>query len=207
MFEVQGRSRSTSVILRVVVLVLLCYTVASGKNKCVKEAESSRTCRGRYYTLRKDLARAAKLVVGSRVCPVQWDEIRREMAGVETEIYMWAQSSFSRTISCLVLIIFCRLLRLKILKISWKSDKHQPSNKHPPRIIKGSPSRAQNWIRSHKSKPTEKAFWQIWAQRRAFLKSHENVPKKLPKTISALLKAPEKFGPKIKKSCHFTPKC
>ena len=33
MFEVQGRSRSTSVILRLVVLVLLCYTVASGKNK------------------------------------------------------------------------------------------------------------------------------------------------------------------------------
>ena len=71
MFEVQGRSRSTSVILRVVVLVLLCYTVASGKNKCVKKAESSRMCSGRYYTLRKDLARAPKLPVGSRVCRVQ----------------------------------------------------------------------------------------------------------------------------------------
>ena len=56
MFEVQGRSRSTSVILRVVVLVLLCYTVASCKDQCVKK-ESSRKCSGRYYTLKKDLAR------------------------------------------------------------------------------------------------------------------------------------------------------
>ena len=64
MFEVQGRSRSTSVILRVVVLVLLCYTVASCKDQCVKK-ESSRKCSGRYYILKKDLARAPKLAVGS----------------------------------------------------------------------------------------------------------------------------------------------
>ena len=157
--------------------MLLCCTVASGKNICVKKAESSRTCSGRYYTLRKDLARAPKLAVGSRFCRVQWDEIRREMAGVETEIYMWAQSSFSRTISCLVLIIFCLLLRLKILKMNWKSNRHQPSNKHPPRTIKRSPSRAQNWIRSPKNvSPPKRPFDKYkptGPHRRAFLKSHE----------------------------------
>ena len=162
MFEGRQSCRSTRVLN--FTRCCSCVVVLHGgewQKQCVKKAESSRTCSGRYYTLRKNLARAPKLPVGSRVCRVQWDEIRREMAGVETELYMWAQSPFSRTISCLVLIIFCRLVRLKILKMSWKSNKHQTSNKHPSRIIKRSPSRAQNWIRSPKNKPTEKAFWQI----------------------------------------------
>ena len=57
-----------------VALVWLCGTFAE---KCGKANKTSRKCAGKKYRLSEDLARAAELQVGSTVCRVHWDEIRR----------------------------------------------------------------------------------------------------------------------------------
>ena len=49
--------------------------------KCGKANKSSRKCAGKKYFLSEDIARAAELQVGSTVCRVHWDEIRREPTG------------------------------------------------------------------------------------------------------------------------------
>ena len=76
MTEFRARSRSTRAILfHVVLLVALLWLC--GSPACEKGDKSSRKCAGKKYFLSEDLARAAQLQVGSTVCPVHWDEIRR----------------------------------------------------------------------------------------------------------------------------------
>ena len=65
------------VLLSVVVVVLLLKCCSSQDEKCGKRA-GKRKCGGRHYFLTPQLARAAELPVGSIVCRVHWDEIRRE---------------------------------------------------------------------------------------------------------------------------------
>ena len=65
------------VLLSVVVVVLLFKCCSSQDEKCGKRL-SKRKCGGRHYFLTPQLARAAELPVGSIVCRVHWDEIRRQ---------------------------------------------------------------------------------------------------------------------------------
>ena len=78
MREFSVRSRSTrAIFFLVVLLVALLWLCGSLAEKCGKANKSSRKCAGRKYRLSEDLARAAELQVGSTVCRVHWDEIRR----------------------------------------------------------------------------------------------------------------------------------
>ena len=78
MREFQARSRSTSAnFILVVLLVASVCVCASCAAKCGKANKSCRKCAGKMYFLAEDLARAAELQVGSTVCRVHWDEIRR----------------------------------------------------------------------------------------------------------------------------------
>ena len=80
MREFRARWRSTRAFFFYAVLfvafVWLCGSLAE---KCGKGNKSSRTCAGKKYFLSEDLARAAELQVGTTVCRVHWDEIRRSM--------------------------------------------------------------------------------------------------------------------------------
>jgi len=78
MTKFRARSRSTrAIFFRVVLLVALLWLCGSSAEKCEKADKSSRKCAGKKYFLSEDLARAAQLQVGSTVCRVHWDEIRR----------------------------------------------------------------------------------------------------------------------------------
>ena len=74
MFEVRSSSRLRGGIL-CFVLLLCCF--ARGE-KCAKEGGGRRKCGGRHYKLTSLMARAAELPVGTLVCRVHWDEIRRQ---------------------------------------------------------------------------------------------------------------------------------
>ena len=74
MFEVRSSSRLRGGIL-CFVLLLCCF--ARGE-KCAKEGGGRRKCGGRHYKLTSLTARAADLPVGTLVCRVHWDEIRRK---------------------------------------------------------------------------------------------------------------------------------
>ena len=77
MFEDATRSRwRRPILLSVVVVVLLFKCCSSQDEKCGKRLSKGK-CRGRHYFLTPLLARAAELPVGSIVCRVHWDEIRR----------------------------------------------------------------------------------------------------------------------------------
>ena len=75
MLKIVSRSHSRRAIFVCVIVGLCCF--AQGE-KCTKESDSGkRKCGGRYYKLNSELARVAELPVGSTVCRVHWDEIRR----------------------------------------------------------------------------------------------------------------------------------
>ena len=59
-----------------------CLNVVPRKMRSVGKRLSKRKCRGRHFFLTPQLARAAELPVGSIVCRVYWDEIRRETTGI-----------------------------------------------------------------------------------------------------------------------------
>ena len=61
----------------VALLVASVWLCGSYAAKYGKANKSSRKCAGKKYFLSEDLARAAELQVGSTVCRVHWDEIRR----------------------------------------------------------------------------------------------------------------------------------
>ena len=78
MREFRARSRSTRAIsFPVVLLIASVWLCGSYAAKCGKANKSSRRCVGKRYFLPEDLARTTKLQVGSTVCRVHWDEIRR----------------------------------------------------------------------------------------------------------------------------------
>ena len=78
MREFRARSRSTrAIFFHVVLLVTLVWSCGSFAEKSGKANKSNRKCAGKMYFLSEDLARAAELQVGSTVCRVHWDEIRR----------------------------------------------------------------------------------------------------------------------------------
>ena len=60
-----------------VIFVLFICSARSETGSCAKKNENSRKCGGRCYILSKELARVAKLPMGSTVCRVHWDELRR----------------------------------------------------------------------------------------------------------------------------------
>jgi len=62
---------------REIVVLLVALLWLCGYSACEKADKSSRKCAGKKYFLSEDLARAAQLQVGSTVCLVHWDEIRR----------------------------------------------------------------------------------------------------------------------------------
>ena len=61
----------------VVLLVASVWLCGSYAAKCGKVNKSSRKCASKKIFLSEDLARAAELQVGSTVCRVHWDKIRR----------------------------------------------------------------------------------------------------------------------------------
>ena len=78
MSEFRKRSRSArAIFFHVVLVVALVWLCGSFAEKCGKANKSSRKCAGRKYILSEELARAAELQVGSTVCRLHWDEIRR----------------------------------------------------------------------------------------------------------------------------------
>ena len=80
MLKIVSRSHSRRPIFVCVIVGLSLCCFAQGE-KCTKESDSAdsvkRKCGGRYYKLNSELARVAELPVGSTVCRVHWDEIRR----------------------------------------------------------------------------------------------------------------------------------
>ena len=64
-----------SIFFPVVLLVVSVWLWDSYATKCGTANQSSRKCAGKKYFLSEDLARAAKLQVGSTVCRVHWGEI------------------------------------------------------------------------------------------------------------------------------------
>ena len=77
MLENATCSRLRRKVLLSVVVVVLLFKCCSSQDECGKRL-SKRKCGGRHYFLTPQLARAAELPVGSIVCRVHWDEIRRQ---------------------------------------------------------------------------------------------------------------------------------
>ena len=78
MRESQARWRSRRVnFFYTVLLVALVWLCGSLAEKCGKASKSSCKCAGKKYFLSEDLARAAELQVGTTVCHIHWDKIRR----------------------------------------------------------------------------------------------------------------------------------
>ena len=78
MREFRARWRSPrAYIFYAVLLVALVWLCGSLAEKCGTANKSSHKCAGKKYFLSEDLARAAELQVGTTVCRVHLDEIRR----------------------------------------------------------------------------------------------------------------------------------
>ena len=60
-----------------VLLVASVWLCGSYAAKCGKANKSSRKCAAKKYFLSEDLAKAAELEVGSTVCRIHWDEMKR----------------------------------------------------------------------------------------------------------------------------------
>ena len=71
------RARQEQFFFLVALLVAPVWLCSSYAAKCGKANKSSRNCAGKMYFLSENLARAVELQVGSTVCRVHWDEIRR----------------------------------------------------------------------------------------------------------------------------------
>ena len=72
-----GSHSTRAIFFHVVLLVELVWSCGSFTEKLGKANKSNRKCAGKKYYLSEDIARAAELQVGSTVCRVSWDEIRK----------------------------------------------------------------------------------------------------------------------------------
>ena len=117
----------------VVLLVALLWLC--GSSACEKANKSSRKCAGKKYFLSEDLARAAQLQVGSTVCRIHWDEIRRsnDRFLVPREAIQTNNSRISNCNKLLSAYLFCicgpLLFHVRLL-IHSKKLKHRRRTKN-----------------------------------------------------------------------------